>query len=566
MADQIALLIEAERRGILPADKAPLLAEARRRGLVPGNATAEPGIAQLASVNPQMHLPNAQSPAEEPVQAGATATDRVQAAGSGFNAGLAALAGMPVDAVLNVFDLARAGAGVAYHSATGKNIPDALQIGDYRANVPGSTESNRRFMDKSQFTTTQLARPDDTASRYIHAGASAVPAVVTAKPGNVVTAARQAGSAVAGAGAGQAAAEAGLGTTGQIIANVAAGGVTAPRKAPTSDFAAPPENVRGVRKVLEGVAGKQSVEDLASIKNQSVVNAKAKAAIGLGKKDQLTPDALKSVRDEAGKVYEKVASAGEIQTDRTYAKQLTDMLAETTKVGKDFKGANVGANKQIGELVQTLWQDKFDARNAVDYIKQLRDDSKDNLSKFNTDPARKALGKSQRRAADILEEMVGRNLKQAGNGKLAKEWKNARELIAKTYTIEGALNPSTGNVSAAKLAKQFQKGKPLSGELKEVAAAATKTPKAFKDAAVNTSKPGFSPLDMYGGGGLGLGASLLLGDPTGLAAGLAVPAARGVARNMLLAPPKDFSGALTNASQQARMRESNVFLRPASQR
>mgnify|MGYP001810911218 CR=1 FL=1 len=43
------LLLEAERRGILPADKAQLLAEARRRGLVPGDApqaAPEKGVGQ----------------------------------------------------------------------------------------------------------------------------------------------------------------------------------------------------------------------------------------------------------------------------------------------------------------------------------------------------------------------------------------------------------------------------------------------------------------------------------------------------------------------------------------
>ena len=38
---KIQLLLEAERRGILPPDKAALLAEARRRGLVPGGTTTE---------------------------------------------------------------------------------------------------------------------------------------------------------------------------------------------------------------------------------------------------------------------------------------------------------------------------------------------------------------------------------------------------------------------------------------------------------------------------------------------------------------------------------------------
>ena len=36
------LILEAERRGILPPDKAELLAEARRRGLVPGDVQAAP--------------------------------------------------------------------------------------------------------------------------------------------------------------------------------------------------------------------------------------------------------------------------------------------------------------------------------------------------------------------------------------------------------------------------------------------------------------------------------------------------------------------------------------------
>lgn len=46
MTDKIALLLEAERRGILPPDKAPLLAEARKRGLVGGsNQTSKPSFA-----------------------------------------------------------------------------------------------------------------------------------------------------------------------------------------------------------------------------------------------------------------------------------------------------------------------------------------------------------------------------------------------------------------------------------------------------------------------------------------------------------------------------------------
>lgn len=59
MADKTELLLEAERRGILPADKKPLLDEARRRGLIPGGgasssaptpAPQEPGLADRFNI------------------------------------------------------------------------------------------------------------------------------------------------------------------------------------------------------------------------------------------------------------------------------------------------------------------------------------------------------------------------------------------------------------------------------------------------------------------------------------------------------------------------------------
>ena len=43
MADKIALLLEAERRGILPENKKALLAEARKRGLVPSDSPPQTG-------------------------------------------------------------------------------------------------------------------------------------------------------------------------------------------------------------------------------------------------------------------------------------------------------------------------------------------------------------------------------------------------------------------------------------------------------------------------------------------------------------------------------------------
>lgn len=57
-------------------------------------------------------------------------SDIPNAIGSGANQGFARLIGMPVDAVANVIDLAKAGVGSAYIKATGKEPPALLQLGD----------------------------------------------------------------------------------------------------------------------------------------------------------------------------------------------------------------------------------------------------------------------------------------------------------------------------------------------------------------------------------------------------------------------------------------------------
>jgi hypothetical protein len=58
MADKLELLLEAERRGILPNDKKPLLDEARKRGLIP--ASGDNIAPSAAPVTPPLYLPDGQ--------------------------------------------------------------------------------------------------------------------------------------------------------------------------------------------------------------------------------------------------------------------------------------------------------------------------------------------------------------------------------------------------------------------------------------------------------------------------------------------------------------------------
>lgn len=89
---------------------------------------------------------------------------------------------------------------------------------------------------------------------------------------------------------------------------------------------------------------------------------------------------------------------------------------------------------------------------------------------------------------------------------LLSNFRNSRQLIAKTYSVGNALNPATGNVSAVKLAQQLSKGKPLSNELRTAAEFGQAFPKA---AAAITDSGSVRNTDVI----LGAGTSAMSHDP-----------------------------------------------------
>jgi hypothetical protein len=281
---------------------------------------------------------------------------------------------------------------------------------------------------------------------------------------------------------------------------------------------------------LESVGGKAAVQQLASGRNQEVTNALAARSVGLSENQPITQANLREIRNRAGDVYKSIKAAGRITPDEQYFDDLAALRQSTAQIAQDFPDANIGSAKEVDDLVKSLAQGSFDAKSAIEYIKQLRKAATGHLSGANAaDPAKQSLGMAQRDAAAALEEMVGRHLQQSGNPQLAKQFDEARRLIAKTYTVEGALE-TTGNVNAAKLAALLRKGKPLSPELEQAARFAGAFPKA---AAIpeRAGSPGVSALDfaMTAGGAVTLP---FIGQDPYFA--LAYPALRYGARNAAL--------------------------------
>lgn len=159
---------------------------------------------------------NGQSPGQRPAP---TTRERIEAAATGFNSGLAGLAGLPVDTLQNVVDLGKAGAGYLYREITGDYVPEALAVNSDRRNIIGSSDHIRSLMGGAA----ELPRPDDPASRYLHAGGMGLSAAVA--PGQaaarVPTMVRSGLAGVAGAEATQLAAEGGADAAGQTLAGIA---------------------------------------------------------------------------------------------------------------------------------------------------------------------------------------------------------------------------------------------------------------------------------------------------------------------------------------------------------
>ena len=301
-------------------------------------------------------------------------------------------------------------------------------------------------------------------------------------------------------------------------------------------YVIPPSDVNPslLNEILGGLSGKIKTAQVASAKNQGTTNALARKALGVADDVPLTADTLAAIRKEAGKAYEAVRGAGTINADDAYMQALEKMAAKYEGAGKDFPGL---AKSAVTDLVDSLKQPKFEASSAVDAIKVLRETSDKAFRSGDT-----SLGKAAKSAAGEMESLLDRHLQATGApADLLKSFRDARQTIAKTYTVQKALNSETGDVSAQMLAGQLKKGKPLSGDLLDIAKIGSAFPKATQS--LKEAPKAVSPLDFMAGL-MGAGST----GPVGAAAVAARPAVRSLLLSKtyqdLLANPKSYAPSL----------------------
>lgn len=294
------------------------------------------------------------------------------------------------------------------------------------------------------------------------------------------------------------------------------------QKAAQEGYVVPPSTVNPstTNKVLESIAGKVATEQDASLRNQTITDALMKRSVGLDDAVQMSEDVLPGIRGEAGKAYQALRSAGSMAADAQYGKALDAITAKYQGAAKAFPEL---ARDDVVTAVESVRKSSFDADSAIDAISILRDKSSTAYAQGN-----KALGKAYREISGALEGAIERNLASRGGdaAKMLGEFRQARQLIAKTYTAEKALNQSAGSFNASKLATELAKGKPVSGEAKKVAEFAQAFPKAARLVLDSGSVRNTDVI-------LGAGTAALSREPTYLL----YPFARQAVRNALLSEP-----------------------------
>lgn len=247
-------------------------------------------------------------------------------------------------------------------------------------------------------------------------------------------------------------------------------------------------------RLLEGFSGKITTAQNASAKNAGVTDSLAAKAIGLAPETKITPDVLNDVRKTAAQAYEAVAALP------------------------------VKPAQQASSVSNTPFIPEVNPRSMVFDLRKARNDATAWYNSYarTADPDALVKAKAFRSEASSLEKALEDYAASVGRSDLVPAMVDARTLIAKTHTIEKALNPTSGTVDARKLGSMLDKGKPLTGELKTAGDFANRFPKAAQTVEKMGSLPQNSPLDWTAAGALGMATQ----NPLALGAVMLRPGAR----------------------------------------
>jgi len=441
----------------------------------------------------------------------ATATDRVANVGTGANAGIAGLLGLPVDTALNVWDLVKAGVGTVQGAITGKAPSEIFDPAD-RSKYALSSEYLRNVMNKSAITDTRAIHPEDTANRYLHVAGSALPSALMAQPSTMGQAATAVTQNVLPALAAQKTAEATRGTQfensapilASLLTQAAPSAVSSISKkigqsligdsglTPAQENAASQGEKLGMKLTPGQKTGSEALQQLeaklesqpytsgpiSQIKkgNQEALNSAWAKAIGETGKS-LDSTVLDNAVERLGNNFERFRSKN---TNVIIDPTKTD--AALTQIDSDLQGLYPGSIrenplvKQVEELAQK------GAINGEQLGKLSSKLGKAAYKQMSTPQGDRDYGQALYEVKDHVDDMLGASLSPADKKAYEatrQQWRAFKQLTSRVNNV----NPNTGNVNGATIANALQKSDQngfLLGRKNSDAYDATKFAQAFK--------------------------------------------------------------------------------------
>ena len=396
-----------------------------------------------------------------------------------INKGLAGLVGMPVDTARNVANLGIAGYG-RVKGALGGKPPDLIPPG------PGSSEWFEGLGKKAGMIGPS-AEPTSGPGKYAAAGLQALPSAMLGRPTapQIPRAVTSAVTSGVGAQAGKDIAPEGYEQAGALAGSVIPGGPKMLKTPGAGERATAERKSQAFGQAKELGIPVPPREMNPDPVQQKIQNAAAKE-LKLPEGTELSPPILQDYRTAHYKQgYEPVMKdpglKGIIMPTPAFNRQIRTMKKEEEKLRNEFPGSvkDVGVQKALDDLLQPMGLG-FSADGAMAQIKRMREAATNNLSSPSANDDTIRLGLYQRKMATALDDLVESNVKQIGKPELITNFREARKAIAQSHDIESSLDPSTRRLDPRKLAILQTDGRPVSGQIKELADVAAAFPGAVQ--------------------------------------------------------------------------------------
>jgi hypothetical protein len=298
-------------------------------------------------------------------------------------------------------------------------------------------------------------------------------------------------------------------------------------------------NPSALSNTLESVGGKAATLQDAAKRNQARTNDLAKQYLGLPEDVAFSKQLINDLKISKSAPYKQAEQLPSGVVGQSTTKSMGTGKSTTKDIVKDGKSL-VSEINEAREAAQGYWADARTGSN--------RNESK-------------RLAKAKQDEVSNLESQLETLAKINNMPDLVQNLRQSRVELAKIYSIDRALNTSTGDVIAADLRNQWIKDAPFTKEAKAIAEFGDAFPTISREGSkvpnpeVSQTKAIVSYL--AGGGGAGTGA--VLGGPPGAAIGALLgiagpltipPAAKALALSKALQKQKTYKpGALQSLSK-----------------